>query len=642
MAADCERLLDSLGDGLDPETRKRVVDASEGNPLFLEEMAVLAREGGDVAVPPTIQALLAARLEQLPGEERAVIERGAVEGKVFHRGAVRELVPEALRARIESQLAALVRKELIRPEPTIVAGEDAFRFRHLLIRDAAYEALAKEARAELHERFAAWLVEHGADLVELDEIAGWHLEQAVRYRRELGLPVDAGLARQAGEHLAEAGRKAAVRMDVRAVDKLLTRSLELLDDGHTVRPAVALGLAEALTTMGQPDRVPTLLDVAEADTETWPYATVVRITHLMILDPDDAIALAERELPAVLERFRETGDERGLAQAQMARFWVEWLRCHAGPAASAARQAAEHARRAGDRAVLSDALGWLCGTTIHGPADPATMQDTVATAEQEDGGAYVVVGVEYVRAKLACFEGRFEEARAHNREAERVLAEHGLGLMHAAHGLTAAETELAAETYENAIVLLRRAYDALLAIGDRGFRSTATAYLAQALYATGAVDEAEAAALETEELSGRTDLMNFAMGRGVRARIEADRGELERAEELARSAVAYAFETDFPEIRADALLALAHVLRAAERHDEALEAVHQALAIYEARGPRLGRACSLSRRRACRALGDRCRRRRSPPCHLNPRDARLLKCGDGHLRVSVPMPRRSM
>ena len=86
-----------------------------------------------------------------------MIERGAVEGKVFHRGAVRELAPEPLRAQVEGQLAALVRKELIRPEPTILAGEDAFRFRHLLIRDAAYEALPKEARAELHERFAAWL-----------------------------------------------------------------------------------------------------------------------------------------------------------------------------------------------------------------------------------------------------------------------------------------------------------------------------------------------------------------------------------------------------------------------------------------------------------------------------------------------------
>ena len=135
--------------------------------------------------------------------------------------------------------------------------------------------------------------------------------------------------------------------------------------------------------MGQPDRVPGLLDLAETDAETRPYATVVRITQLMTLAPDDALALAERELPAVLARFHETSATSGLARAYMARFWIEWPRCRAGPTGSAARQAAEHARRAGDRAVLSDALGWLCGTTIHGPAaDPATMQATVTTAEQ--------------------------------------------------------------------------------------------------------------------------------------------------------------------------------------------------------------------------------------------------------------------
>ena len=340
--------------------------------------------------------------------------------------------------------------------------------------------------------------------------------------------------------------------------------------------------------MGQPDRVPELLDLAEADTETWPYAMVV-LTQLMTLDPDDALALAERELPAVLERFHETGDERGLAQAQMARFWVEWLRCHAGPAASAARQAAEHARRAGDRAVLSDALGWLCGTTIHGPADPATMQDTVATAEQEDGGAYVVVGVEYVRAKLAASR-RFEEARAHNREAERVLAEHGLGLMHAARDRMA-EAELAAETYGNAIVLLRRAYDALLAIGDRG-SDRRSRPIWRRRCTRPEFDEARAA-LEAEELSGKTDLMNFAMGRGVR-RIQADRGERERAEELARCGSRLRSRPTF-RFRASALLALAHVLRAAQRNDEALEAVQKAVRSTRRRATAyrpIARACS--------------------------------------------------
>ena len=139
---------------------------------------------GEVVVPPTLQALLAARLDQLETAERSVLERGAIEGEIFHRGAVQALAPDE--TQVTPRLAALVRKELIRPDRPQLAGEDGFRFRHLLIRDAAYDALPKAVRAELHQRFAAWLEEHGAELVELDEILGYHLEQACRYRAELG------------------------------------------------------------------------------------------------------------------------------------------------------------------------------------------------------------------------------------------------------------------------------------------------------------------------------------------------------------------------------------------------------------------------------------------------------------------------
>src|SRR5262249_43996202 len=162
----------------------RIREASEGNPLFLEEMVALVRESGgaEVVVPPTIQALLAARLDQLDTAERVVLERGAVEGGVFHRGAVEALAPEE--EHVPARLTTLVRKELVRPERTQLAGDQAFRFRHLLIRDAAYDALPKGLRADLHERFAVWLDEHAADLIELDEIVGYHLEQACRYRYE--------------------------------------------------------------------------------------------------------------------------------------------------------------------------------------------------------------------------------------------------------------------------------------------------------------------------------------------------------------------------------------------------------------------------------------------------------------------------
>ena len=189
------------------ELREKIARAAGGNPLFIEEMLAMAGEAdGDVVVPPTLQALLAARLDQLEPAERSVLERGAVEGEVFHRGAVQALAPDE--TQVTPRLAALVRKELIRPDQPQLAGEDGFRFRHLLIRDAAYDALPKAVRAELHERFAAWLEEHGAELVELDEILGYHLEQACRYRAELGLPDDGELAAAARRRLTAAGRRA--------------------------------------------------------------------------------------------------------------------------------------------------------------------------------------------------------------------------------------------------------------------------------------------------------------------------------------------------------------------------------------------------------------------------------------------------
>ena len=171
-----------IGDGVLDELRERIARAAGGNPLFVTEMlAMAARQTARSSVPPTLQALLAARLDQLDAAERRVLERGAVEGEIFHRGAVQALAPEE--TQVTARLAALVRRELSAPTAPQLPGEDGFRFRHLLIRDAAYDALPKAARAELHERFADWLEQRGGELVELDEILGYHLEQASRYKR---------------------------------------------------------------------------------------------------------------------------------------------------------------------------------------------------------------------------------------------------------------------------------------------------------------------------------------------------------------------------------------------------------------------------------------------------------------------------
>ncbi len=231
--ADTAALIGELvpaGSGLDRRLRERVQATAAGNPLFVEEMLALLRESGrdDVAVPPTIQALLVARLDQLAPGVRTVLECGSVEGESFHQGGVQVMVPEE--ADVPGRLTTLVREDLLRPDRAVLPGEDAFRFRHLLIRDAAYQALAKADRAQLHERFGRWLDERGTGMVELDEIVGYHLEQAFGYRCELG-PADDNarrLAAGAAAHLDAAGRRALDRGDTGAAVNLLERAEALL------------------------------------------------------------------------------------------------------------------------------------------------------------------------------------------------------------------------------------------------------------------------------------------------------------------------------------------------------------------------------------------------------------------------------
>ena len=238
----------------------RIRVASAGNPLFVEEMLAMAQESGGeaVEVPPTIGALLASRLDQLTARERSVLERGSIEGELFHQGVVEALSSPP--GPVDSELDALVRKDLVRPDRPQRSGA-AYSFRHLLIRDAAYESLTKGQRAALHERFAGWLAESGWELV--DEIIGYHLEQAYRYQSQLGA-ADDELGARAGEMLARAARAARQRGDYLAAAGLFARAAEL---GRAGRPALLPDLAELLVWRGELDEAKTLLEEAVADAQ---------------------------------------------------------------------------------------------------------------------------------------------------------------------------------------------------------------------------------------------------------------------------------------------------------------------------------------------------------------------------------------
>lgn len=585
LAADASRqLVERLADGLDPAARARVVEAAEGNPLFLEEMVSLVQESGQLEVPGTIQALIGARLERLPETERSVVERGAVEGRVFHRGAVREMSPQVLQEGIDIQLAALIRKELIRPDDAMFEGDEAYRFRHLLIRDAAYEALPKSQRAELHASFAAWLEHHGRELIEFDEIAGWHLEQAIAFRRELGLPSDPTETDRACRHLLSAGRRAMSRADFAAADNLLTRAFAILPDEHPDRPVVALTLADVHLHHARYDDGEQMLALAEGLPALRSKVAVLRTELLLHADPEQLATYVERELPTALTEFQQQGDEHWLARTYLARFQRYQLASIFGPAADEAVTAVEHARRSGDRALLSLACAQASHALLLGPTDVATEERMLAEFDIEDTGPFYQSHAAFARGVRAERAGRIDEARDMFDQGAALLEGLGVNALSWALAMQRGPLEVAAGDPIAGVAILERARDELATLGEVAFRSTVTASLAQVLYQTGEREAAAAMAHNAEEESAAIDSVNFAMARAVLARLAADRGDHNAADELSRSAVDYAHRMDMPTVRGDALATRAYVLHAAGRDGEASQALEQALSLYELKG----------------------------------------------------------
>jgi tetratricopeptide (TPR) repeat protein len=361
-----ERLL---GDAkLDPALRERIRDSADGNPLFVEQMLAMVEESGaaEVRVPPTIHALLAARVDQLPADERRALEHGAVEGQVFHRGAVEALAPDE--PAVPARLMRLVRKELIRPTAATLPDDDAFRFRHLLIRDAAYEALPKASRAELHERFADWIELHGRDLVELDEVAGYHLEQAARYRAELGDPAPV-LALRAAERLGDAGERAARRSDTAAARNLLDRAVALLPTDAPARLRLLPLLGHACHLAGdvaEADRI--LTEAVEGGAEA--IAAQAFFLRAFIRGHQDDVPFAEtlREIRAVLGRLDEA-DAVALGEGYLTLAGVLHWHGRLGEAAEAAEQALRYAGRSGDLRQEARAVRSL-GAAMHAGSTP--------------------------------------------------------------------------------------------------------------------------------------------------------------------------------------------------------------------------------------------------------------------------------
>ena len=588
---------------LPTELRSQIGHAAEGNPLFVEELlgkliddGFLVTSGGgwsatgdlaELTIPPSINALLAARLDGLNGEERTVIERASVEGKIFHRGAVTELAPEPMRGQVRDRLASLMRMELVRPDQPSFAGEEAFRFRHLLIRDAAYQALAKQTRAELHERFAGWLERVAADRqAEYEEIVAYHLEQAYQYRIELG-PPDAHaqeLALRAGTMLADAGERAHTRGDVSATVDLLGRAVELLPEDLPRRRRLLTTVGWRCYDAGDGPRAERVLTDAVAASDRAGDEGGMALAALglgVVRMSTHATEMSEtmRELDRLAGILARVGDDVGARVARAQRPSTLFAMGRAGEAGRQAKALLD----LGEINAEWIALGQDREEGIPGLGPYPHRRSNRRTQLADGPRRWIISALSANRglARLYQLQGRFDEARRLNAIARNAFEE--LGDRHELVNGFAVEgrVEHMAGNLAEAARLSRQGYDGMAATGDQAFASTFAVEFGMVLVDLADYDEAWRFGTIARETSSTDDVISQAGGRAVQARVLSARGDHAAAEVLAREAVAIMAQTDYLAQHGDARVHLARVLREAGRTDEAVAACREAVALYE-------------------------------------------------------------
>jgi tetratricopeptide (TPR) repeat protein len=584
----------------------RIAGAAEGNPLFVEEMVsmliddgLLRRQNGSwevsadlgsVTVPPTIQALLAARLDRLDADERAVIQAASVAGKEFSVDDVAAIAPEQLAARASTVMTSLMRKELIRPDQA--GARDAFRFRHILIRDAAYNAISKQQRAESHERFADWLETNFPERrSEYEEIIGYHLEQAHGYRSSLG-PLDESahaLALRAGEHLASAGRRAGSRGDATGAVNLIERALGLAPDGWEGRTDALVRLGDQLYEAGEYSRALATMRVAEeraraaGDLRTeWLMKVVgatVEFSHMPSRSLHEVRSVAQESI----KMFEPLDDKQGLANAYNLMAWTHNALGETKAMLETALKAVGYARDIGAESLEAQIFPMVGSALYWGPTPVSEALALHRSILQREFRSPVLRNrVTYGAGMLIALRGDVDEGRR-LLEAQIATSEDLGQIMNATswRGFGLGNAELTRENWAGAATEIKAAIETLSAAGETGVLSTLAGTLAMVLYEAGSLDEAFRYTEISDEAADKDDLASQMVWRAARGEVLAARGDGEGALILANEAVQIAEGGEMLMWHCDARMARGEVYRLLGRKEEAAVDFARALELYE-------------------------------------------------------------
>jgi class 3 adenylate cyclase/tetratricopeptide (TPR) repeat protein len=537
-----EALVDSLmAVGLGEDLKRRIATAAEGNPLFVEEMLSMLTEDLDaISVPPTIQALLAARLDRLTREERIVLECAAVQGQEFERSALAAMLRPEFGQNLSSHLQSLVRKDLIRP---VSGEEDEYRFKHLLLRDAAYDALPKEARADLHEAFVDSVAAKPRDF---DAILGYHLEQAYYARADLG-PTDgraAEIARRASRYLAAAGYRARQRADVHATLNLLERAIRLLPENDPEAVALLPDLAGAIGESGDMRRPRELFLRAEAlgDERT---ALRARIRRLFLeLQQGAPMAPHVAPMEAAVEDAKRLGHPDVLIEAYR-RLGILYMWLGDNSRGQELLQGALDQASESGEPEIAETLYWFGILFLWGPVPvDEALRECRRLSEAADTMGRARAELLVAEGTLLALTGEFGRGRALAADGRAQLYELGLQMQYAAIGMPAAMIEFLARDFVAAAEILDEAREILLNAGERGYLSTVYGLLALALAKQGRYDDAGRMADEGRAIGAEDDLITQIYWRVARAHVSAARGDAETARALATEVVELATDYD--------------------------------------------------------------------------------------------------